>query len=68
MSKAKEIVVDAGPTKLKREGPTPIDELETNIIDLKRRKGKTQVSKTPKGENISDGGEAVAARQHRRAQ
>ncbi|KAL0009863.1 hypothetical protein SO802_004971 [Lithocarpus litseifolius] len=66
--KAKEGGVDVGPTKLKREGPTPIDELDTNIIDLKRRKGKTQVSKTPKGENVSDGREAVAARQHRRAQ
>jgi len=39
--KAKEKVVDASPTKLKREGLTPIDELDTNIIDLKRRKGKT---------------------------
>ena len=66
--KTKEKVVEADPTKLKREGPTPIDELETNIIDLKLRKGKNQVSKTLKGENISDGGEAVAARQHCRAQ
>ena len=60
--KAKEKVVDAGPTKLKWEGPTLIDGLDTNIIDLKRRKGKTQVLKTPKGENVSDGREAVAAR------
>ena len=45
----KEKVVEADPTKLKRKGPTPIDELETNIIDLNLRKGKNQVSKTLKG-------------------
>ncbi|KAF3951102.1 hypothetical protein CMV_023217, partial [Castanea mollissima] len=40
--KAKGIVAGRGSINLKREGPTPIDELDTNIIDLKRRKGKTQ--------------------------
>ena len=29
-----------GPIKVKREGPTPLQELDPNIKDLKQRKGK----------------------------
>lgn len=33
---------DASPTSLKREGPTPVVELDLKFLELKRRKGKNK--------------------------
>ena len=52
---------DMGPRKRKRAGITPIDELETNIIDLKRKKPLEQ-NKTLRRKSSTDGGEAMAVR------
>ena len=54
---------DMGPGKRKRVGITPIDELETNIIDLKRKKPLEQ-NKTHRRKSSIDGGEVMAAEQH----
>ena len=59
------------PKCLKREGPTPLNVLDPYVIDTKRRKeernnGK-KIGSNSKGEKNMDGGEAVAAGQHRRA-
>ena len=62
---------EKGPYCLKREGPTPLCVLDPYVIDTKRRKvernnGKKTGSNS-QGEKKMDGGEAVAAGQHRRA-
>ena len=54
-------------TKQKRECPTPLIELDPNALDLKRRRGKNKHVVSEYG-NTMDGGEAMATRQHRRAQ
>ena len=69
----REIKLDAltkntNPTKLKREGPTPLIELDLIAMELKRRRGKNKQHVDSKHENTMAGGEAVAARQHCRAQ
>ena len=43
------------PIKVKREGPTPLQELDPNIKDLKRRKGKDDMQNTV-GKKHLDGG------------
>ena len=55
---------DTGPRKRKRSGITPIDELETNVIDLKHKKQLEQ-NKTLRRKSSTDGGEAMVAEQHR---
>ena len=59
---------NASPTKLKREGPTPLIDLDPNVLELKRRRGKNKQKVESENENLMAGGVAVAARQHRRAQ
>ena len=70
---AKEIKSDTpkknkSPTKQKRECPTPLIELDPNALELKRRRGKNKQHVVSEYGNTMDGGEAVAARQHCRAQ
>ena len=57
-----------GPASVKREGPVPIQDLDPNTPCAKRGKGKGAGKKPLCEENEADGGEAVAARQHRQAQ
>ncbi|XP_075665231.1 uncharacterized protein LOC142634866 [Castanea sativa] len=54
------------PNKGKRVGPTPLQELDPNSGDLKRRKG-SKGGHEKNGEEKKVGGVAVAAVQHRRA-
>ena len=49
-------------------GPTPLQELDPNVVDQKKRKGKNQRKLTLENEEDTVGGEAVAAAQPRRAQ
>ena len=60
-----------GPKNVKREGQTPLSELDPNVLDTKRRKeGRNESKQTRRNseeENLMVGGEAGAARQHRRA-
>ena len=62
---------EKGPYCLKREGPTPLCVLDPYVIDTKRRKEERNNGKktgsNSQGEKKMDGGEAVAAGQHRRA-
>ena len=54
-------------SKTKRKGPVPLQELDPNNINSKRRKGNLRVCEVT-DENVNMvGGEAVAAVQHRRA-
>ena len=62
---------EKGPKILKREGPTPLCEIDSNVLDVKRRKegrneGK-QIRRSSDDEMKMVGGEVVVARQHRRA-
>ena len=57
-----------GPMNQKREGLTPLQELDPNVLDQKRRRGKTQNKPTLEDEKQMDGDKAMAATQHRRAQ
>nr|POE93749.1 hypothetical protein CFP56_30519 [Quercus suber] len=57
-----------GPENKKRSGPTPLQELDPNIIDLKKRKGANQRKVVAEKVKEMDGGEAEAATQPRRAQ
>lgn len=62
------VVVKAEVSKTKRESSIPLQELDQNISELKRvKKGKSSNTQGEKGSN-RDGGEAVIAMQHRRAQ
>ena len=53
------------PIKVRREGPTPLQELDPNIKDLKRRKGKKDDIQNTIGKKQLDGRVAMAAVQHR---
>ena len=46
----------------------PLQELDLNILSLKKSKGKCKESKPSNEENKVDGGVVVVASQHRRAQ
>ena len=46
----------------------PLQELDPNILSLKKSKGKCKESKPSNEENKVDGGVVVVASQHRRAQ
>nr|POE86190.1 hypothetical protein CFP56_07297 [Quercus suber] len=56
------------PEKLKRSGPVPLQELDPNALNTKRKKGKLQTEEKIDEDKRKVGGEAVAAVQHRRAQ
>lgn len=56
------------PYPRKREGPTPLVELDQNIGEAKRKKGENQGKENAEKENVKDGAVAVAAKQHHRAQ
>ena len=58
-------LVSAG---VKRGGPVSVQELDPNTLCAKKGKGKSVECKTSNEEDKVDGGVAVAARQHRRAQ
>nr|POE96807.1 hypothetical protein CFP56_42558 [Quercus suber] len=53
--------VSESPTKGKRDGPIPLQELDPNSGNLKRRKGSKEESHNLNGENEKVGGVAVAA-------
>nr|POE75229.1 hypothetical protein CFP56_76589 [Quercus suber] len=55
------------PGSQKREGPTPLQELDPNVLSQKKKKGKTKVNDISVQHNHMDGDEAVAAMQPRRA-
>ena len=57
-----------GPMNQKREGLTPLQELDPNVLDQKRRRGKTQNKPTLEDEKQMDGNKAVATTQHCRAE
>ena len=70
---AREIKSDAlkkskSPIKQKRECPTPLTEIDPNALELKRRMGKNKQHVVSEDGNTMDGNEAVAVRQHHRAQ
>lgn len=65
--KSSESVISLSPIKQKREGPTPLSELDPNVLELKRRRGKTKTKEETKNEQTV-GGVAVVAVQHRQAQ
>lgn len=52
------------PIARKREGPTPLKELDPNVVDQKRRIGKKQTKPSLGDEEQMDGDEAVAVMQH----
>ena len=56
------------PIKAKREGLMPLQELDPNICDLKRRKGKKDHTQTTDGKKQMDGKVAMAVEQHCRTQ
>lgn len=58
---------EESPIKGKREGPTPLQELDPNSGSLKRRKGRKEGKQVLTEEEEMVGGEAVSAVQHRRA-
>lgn len=53
------------PIKQKREGPTPLNDLDPNALDQKRRQGKNKLSEDTKNDQMVGG--VAAAGQHRRA-
>lgn len=59
--------METDPIHRKREGPTPLEELDKLSRNTKRKKGEAQSKENTGKEKIKDGGEAVAARQHHRA-
>ena len=52
----------------KCSGPTPLQELDPNIVEQKKRKGKNQKKLTLENEEETVGGAAKAATQPCRAQ
>lgn len=52
--------------KQKREGLTPLNDLDPNALGQKRRQGKNKLSEDTKNDQMV-GGVAVATGQHRRA-
>lgn len=67
-SKGKSISDGPGLASKKRKGPIPLQELDPNIADLKKRKGSAQKRGEWKDQAAMVGGEAEAAAQPRRAQ
>ena len=65
--KAKSSPEEKSPTRLKREGPIRLEELDFEVNKQKRRKGGKQSNQTCDENTPKDGGEAVAAVQHRQA-
>ena len=59
--------VTGSPSKGKREGPTPLQDLDPNSGSLKRRKGRLIGDHEQNDKKNTDGGVVVAAEQHRRA-
>ena len=59
---------EKSPIKAKREGATPLQELDPNIKDLKRSKGKKDDMQNTIGKKQLDGGVAAIVEQHHRAQ
>ena len=62
---SKESLAETGPIQRKREGPTLLEELDKISRNIKRKKGEVQRKENRGEEKTKDGGEAVAARQHR---
>ena len=58
---------EKSPTRLKREGPISLEELDSEDNRQKQRKGGKQSNQTGEEKIPKDGGEAVVAAQHRRA-
>lgn len=58
---------EMGPINQKREGLTPLKELDLNVCVQKKRKGTKQTCSTSEEVKERDGGEVVAVMQHRRA-
>ena len=58
---------EKSPTRLKREDLISLENLDSKDKRQKRRKGGKQSTQTGEEEIPKDGGEAVAAAQHRRA-
>ena len=56
------------PSKTKRTGPVPLQELDLYVLNTKRKKRKTQEEKDLDERELTIGSEAVVAMQHRRAQ
>ena len=56
---------EKSPTRLKREGPISLEDLDSEDNRQKRRKGGKQSTQTREEKIPKDGGEAVAAAQHR---
>lgn len=59
--KGKSIEVDLGLETKKRTGPTPLQELDPNVVDQKKRKGKKQRKLSLKNEEEMIGGEMEVA-------
>ena len=59
---------ELGPIQRKREGPTPLEELDQNTKETKHKKREAQGKENTGKEIVKDGGMAVAARQHCLAQ
>lgn len=66
-TKPKTSDTDLDPINQKREGPTPLFDLDPHIIDQKQRKNQKQKSNKAEKESSKDGGVVVAALQHRLA-
>ena len=66
--KEKGLGTNESPGSQKREGPTPLQELDPNALSKKKRKGKSKVCDVVVQHKHMDGDEAVAAMQPRRAQ
>ena len=60
--------VSESPTKVKRDGPTPLQELNLNSGSLKCRKGSKGGDHKLNGKENKVGGVAVAVEQHHRAE
>ena len=67
-SPSKESLAETSPIQRKREGPTLLEELDKISRNIKRKKGEVPRKENRGEEKTKDGGEAVATRQHRRAQ
>ena len=53
--------MEKSPTRLKRESPISLEDLDSEDKNQKRRKGGKQSTQTGEEETPKDGGEAVAA-------
>ena len=66
-TKTNEPTKSVSPIKQKRETPTPLNDLDPNALDQKRRQGKNKLSEDTENDQMV-GSVVVAAGQHRRAQ